>query len=368
MRILIALLSCALLVGCSSSTPGNKPAGGNTGGSKSAPVGGEPLGLTGGEENAGVLMNVREMNDMAKRSVELLGFFSSNDPRDWDRARRELRMIGKPFVPDDVEGLLKITEGKDPNKASLARLELARRGKIARVLQKLDSKKFSDWQAARSEIQRMGGDAIQYLIVALIHEFKGLKTLRYEWARKELVTIGDPARPYLLGYLQAADADPVLKDQCSATLAMMGTSGKAEFEKALESDNKWSRVAVAKGIAANGSPDLVPILTRLLAGDIDWEVRAEAAISLGKMKAKSAVPALVTALQEADEMVQRQSAKALGDIGATEAVSDLIAVIEREPSTRLSDWAVTALQKITGQKYGNEPAAWRAWWTTRSTR
>lgn len=358
MRFAVGILSFLLLVGCASNPEKPKP----------ERVGGDPIGQTGGKENENVIMNVREAQDTAHRSIELLGLFSSNDPHDWTRARNELRIIGKPFVPDDVEALMRVTEGTDANKAALARLELAKRGKIARVLQKLDSRKFEDWEAARFEISRMGGDSMPYLISALIMEFRSLKTMRYEWARKELIAIGDSAVPYLDGFLLANSTDVVLKDQVAVTLCAMGAKGRASLEHGVASPDKWTRVAVAKSIALANAPEHTDLVCRILSKDDAWEARAEAAVALDKLKAAEGIPLLIQSLKDPDNLVRRESAQALGALKAREAVPALIDVLEHDSGTRFAEVSNASLQAITGQKLGSDPGPWRSYWSSQGGR
>lgn len=366
----LALAAASFLAGCASDGTGANSA------ASQRPIGGEPIGAKLSEETEHVVMNVREMNELARQSVELLALFSSNNPKDWERARRDLRIIGKPFVPPDVEALMKFTEGADANKASMARMELGRRAKIARILQKLDSKKYDDWKAARFEIQRMGDDAVPYLVSALILEFRGMKQLRYEWARRELIAIGAPAIPYLEGFLLATpadrsdkkgDSDVILRDQCATTLCQMGDLGRPSIEKAVASDWRWVHVAVAKGIGNAPAPAFAPQLRRILIEDEAWEARAEAALAYGRLKLADGVPVLVQALKDPDSMVRRLACKALGETGSIDAAPALIAVLENEPQSAHSDAALGALIKISGMKYGPDAAPWRNWYQSKKT-
>ncbi len=342
--------------------------GGDTTPSSARPVGGEREGIKPPAETEHVIMNPREAKDLARRSIDLLAYFSSNDPKDWQRATRELRAIGKPFVPDDVEALMKIGEGQDPNKAALARVELARRGKIARVLQKLESKKYDDWKTARFEMQRMGGDGLDYLVSALTLKFRSVNTHQYEWARVELLAIGERSIPILREFLLAKGSDNVLREQCSITLCRLGPKGHAPILEAAAAKDRWTRVAAAKGIGVSDTEELAGSLKTMLLSDPAWEARAEAALAFGKMKSEAGVQPCIQALKDADSLVRREAARALGEIGSLDAVPALIEVLEKDPKSRHSELSMMSLQKISGLKYGPDPVQWKGWWGSRGGR
>ena len=63
-------------------------------------------------------------------------------------------------------------------------------------------------------------------------------------------------------------------------------------------------------------------------------------------------------LQDRNESVRWSAIKILSEIGDTQAVAPLIALVEQ--SKNATD-AVNALRAITGQGLGNDPAEWRNW-------
>ncbi|MGH6718054.1 MAG: HEAT repeat domain-containing protein, partial [Alphaproteobacteria bacterium] len=75
---------------------------------------------------------------------------------------------------------------------------------------------------------------------------------------------------------------------------------------------------------------------------------------------------LIAALADTDDAVRWQAAWSLGRLGDGGAVGPLIDVLgDRKPDVR---WFATwSLAEITGEAFGDDPDAWRAWWAARPT-
>jgi HEAT repeat protein len=102
----------------------------------------------------------------------------------------------------------------------------------------------------------------------------------------------------------------------------------------------------ALGESRSVSRETIPVLAEVLQ-DKDEEVGREAARALGKIGAVAAVPSLVVALSDAPEIVRISAAKALGRMGprATVAIPGLIAALEHADD-KVSDAAAEALLTI----------------------
>jgi hypothetical protein len=99
-------------------------------------------------------------------------------------------------------------------------------------------------------------------------------------------------------------------------------------------------------------------------GDKNSVIRWKAAETLGKVGDPRSVPRIAEALGKDDGTLAATYIDALADIGHPSAVPHLIARLE-DPSDRVREKVCGALWKITGQKLGNDPAAWRRWWEDR---
>lgn len=119
--------------------------------------------------------------------------------------------------------------------------------------------------------------------------------------------------------------------------------------------------------------DIPALIDTLLHGS-DHGARAKAAIRLGGFGARDGiVPALAQAMQE-DPTMRWAICEGLHAIGpdAMEAVPALIEALEDGCNSEDKTWCavergalVRTLPKITGQDFGEDAAAWRAWWEAR---
>ncbi len=106
----------------------------------------------------------------------------------------------------------------------------------------------------------------------------------------------------------------------------------------------------ATGALIKGTADPVP------------SVRAHAALALGMVKSRFAVPTLSSrCLLDAHPLVRYNAALALGHIKDPRASAALAETLARDADPGPRAAAAWALEAITGQKLGEDPVAWRAW-------
>lgn len=79
------------------------------------------------------------------------------------------------------------------------------------------------------------------------------------------------------------------------------------------------------------------VLVNFLTSSADPQIRARAALALGRIGDKSVVPALTSGLQDSSEDVRRLAAFALGEIADTTAVPALLAQLEQSPNPETID-------------------------------
>ena len=92
--------------------------------------------------------------------------------------------------------------------------------------------------------------------------------------------------------------------------------------------------------------------------DPEPQIRWRAAWALGRVGLYRG--ALVTALGDPEPRVAERAAWALGEAGERSAMDALIAALDH-PDARVTDAAQTALQAITGEAEPRDAAGWRAW-------
>lgn len=107
-------------------------------------------------------------------------------------------------------------------------------------------------------------------------------------------------------------------------------------EMIISSNNHDALMMIVTILAQNNDPQSIELLIRLIDpnyvqmvnGQVIndwWDVKVEAIIALGKMKAKEAVPALIKILQTSnDPIVKAYAAMALGQIGDKSAVDTML--------------------------------------------
>ena len=151
-------------------------------------------------------------------------------------------------------------------------------------------------------------------------------------------------------------ADPDLDVFRSAATALKTTGADpailtlAKFRPSID--------AVARAFELLRGPRTVPPLLEALK-DPDPAVRACAAEALGPFKAQEAFEPLLSLLDDPFPGVRAGAAHSLGSLGDRRAVPSLIGLLQ---DVRITPDISEALRKLTGQDFGESPAAWQAWW------
>lgn len=173
------------------------------------------------------------------------------------------------------------------------------------------------------------------------------------------------------------DPDWVVRREAAITLGEMGDERCVEPLAAALRDGDWQvREVAIEGIGQIGSP-AVDVLLKLLR---DWDVRKSAIVALGKIRdervleplmqqlrndefmedatdalvnlGEPALPGLIKALKDKEELVRKQAVIALGRIKSPEAIDPLIEMLQNKDwFTRLT--AAAALEAI-GDDRGRE--------------
>ncbi len=114
--------------------------------------------------------------------------------------------------------------------------------------------------------------------------------------------------------------------------------------------NKWQRREAIRNLGLNKDRGGISELIHSLKNDRDDNVRAFAALSLGKIKDKNSVGALIEALNDERLVVKIEAIRALGEIGEPEAIPTLLPLIENV-NPRLRCEVASCLGKL-GNKEG----------------
>lgn len=91
-------------------------------------------------------------------------------------------------------------------------------------------------------------------------------------------------------------------------------------------------------------------LTRSLTRDPSYKVRVQAALVLGKLGDRRAVPALLQALHDQNETVRGAAATSLGQLGDSAAADELMSASTADPSSFVRERAQQALAQVAAGK------------------
>lgn len=176
-------------------------------------------------------------------------------------------------------------------------------------------------------------------------------------------------------------------------LGRMEERGAAEPLRRLLRDRSASvRTAALESLGRLGAGEVANEVSRLLRRDESWEVRAEAAGTIGRLLGSEALPDLQAALGDRDARVRlaalegaerispdaacHWAVRGLGDpewiirctaaevlarSGGKEAVGPLIESLEDAEGRSIRD-ILNALGRLTGRRLGRDPGAWKVWW------
>jgi HEAT repeats len=107
-------------------------------------------------------------------------------------------------------------------------------------------------------------------------------------------------------------------------------------------------VALLLLMAGRASADKIDDLTRTLMQDPSYKVRVQAALVLGKLNDRRAVPALIQALHDENETVRGVAATSLGRIGDKAASNALMVASTSDSSEFVRGQAKKALELVAG--------------------
>lgn len=344
--------------------------------------------------------------------IQALEQFGSQDPEDWQEARNVLRRmegfqlnpgVGDPRTYEEASDLQLVewTLETDPTKATAARRELVRRGKMYRLVQ-VFLKPFhpTRWNLARDEIVMLGEDAKVLLAFTLLTQLMNTDRIRdWEHLRFYLGDLKETGVRVVTAYLEAnvegtwaeggkeiTPSGPVAEtplysphrvEQCLLSLIQMGDLGSATVQKMAGHRKPHVRKAVANSIGKAKAVAYLPILEYLVSSEADPDVRSAAALALGRMDVARdrAGPILLLALsREQEATVLDDIAKAVVTLRYDEAVPELIDLLDPRYPYPVNRAAMQALHAFlrpdlqTPRANPRTPAEWKAYWETVKSR
>ncbi|MBZ0171903.1 MAG: HEAT repeat domain-containing protein, partial [Phycisphaerales bacterium] len=134
------------------------------------------------------------------------------------------------------------------------------------------------------------------------------------------------------------------------------------YEDAARDEDAGVRQVGVRALGIHGQPEHAGLIIERL-GDEEWLVRMEAARALQRLHNEDAVVPLITRIRPEEEIqaaVRAEAAHALGQYRRPRVVQALIGALN-DPSLAVNHNTLSALETLTGQNLGYEPAEWLAW-------
>jgi hypothetical protein len=327
-----------------------------------------------------------------KRVLELLRYFEGRNEKQMDEAAIELLEMPKEMVQADLREHL--ARFQDPSTRAKAADDLRHISKRCRVLSCLESGEKEAWRFCFDTMVAAGPQETAYLVGALITRYRTAP----DWSRWMLMDVCvaapqvavpgivealmyEPDRKVVAHRFSAVVMDSGTRDALCSVLVFLpqppvssiqevATRGPVTTRKAMAKILQHAQVEDKDSGARSVPPWGLELLGGLLARDTNWEVRAQAADSLGRANdAVRALPLLVPGLKDGDYYVRKKSVESVGRYGAMAlpVLADIVDMLRKTPSmtqveerSSLEASIIAALRLVTGKAFV-EPGTWIAW-------
>ncbi|MBV8364982.1 MAG: HEAT repeat domain-containing protein [Candidatus Eremiobacteraeota bacterium] len=154
--------------------------------------------------------------------------------------------------------------------------------------------------------------------------------------REHSIRVPLPARPETFVFDPRADVLKTVKLDVPVEMLLRQLAAHAEV---------GARVAAARALAGNASPEAIDGLRGALKRDAFWGVQAEAAKALGAIKTDDARAALIAAVKVANPKARRAVAEALGEFRGEQACAALEPLAKSDRSYFVEAAAATSIGK-----------------------
>lgn len=244
--------------------------------------------------------------------------------------------IGLIGAEQAVEALIAVLHDEDGNLRQYAVRALGQTGSKSAVDALLIVLKGEDENLREEAIKALVQIGSNYVVGVLSNTLKKDNTLDHEQIIKILKAIGSQrAVEALLSILQSGDKDAYF----DAALALRSVGSEYAEEALLScinSDDADVRRNAVWMLNGSKTPEhVVATLVNVLIQDNNELVRRQAAETLGEIGSKSATDALIQALEnDIDERVRKAAAEALGHLGCDRGVDILLDILQNEEHAR----------------------------------
>jgi len=303
--------------------------------------------------------------DIGKAAVPtLIDLLNDNDPEARHWAGYYLAQLKDPR---SVESLAKALSTDDhPSVRSVAARALGRIKDERAIEPLMAALSDDDWNVRADSAVALGGMKVHGALEPIMGM---LKDRRYQVRRKALVAVG------AMEDTRAVEPIiPLLKDERSrvreaaadALGRLRDPRGVEPLLEALEDPSRFVRCQAAGALGQVGDARAVEALIRCSRSDTESVVRCRAISALSQIGDRRAVIPLIALLKSDNELVRRESAKALGGLHDSAAVEALIAALWDEWFP-VREEAAKSLACLTDQSFGIDPPRWLRWWEKRGS-
>jgi bilin biosynthesis protein len=156
---------------------------------------------------------------------------------------------------------------------------------------------------------------------------------------------------WVIGMFKRISVAPAVMVLLVAMYAAGEAAGQQDINKLIEqlgSEDTLSQLDALKALVDIGNPAVDPLINALTRHS-DYNVRKNAAITLGMLEASRAVPHLINALNSENSLIRMCSAWALGEIGDESAIDNLCRAL-KDSAWTVRMRAAEALGRIGNNK------------------
>lgn len=296
----------------------------------------------------------------AKYAADLFILLGSESSEERKKAQEGLKQL---TMPVHLAHLMSDLTNSDKRIADAARDALVREGKTIKALERFEIPSLSEWNKARQALVQLGPEALIAMVQLLTYKFLATDMVIHTWAREQISSSGKAVlKPALMVLKSIKNADIIR--QLTLSIAEMGGIAEGAVMDIINSPDSSLTVSLTMidSLGESGMDYWIDKLGEMMLKDARWQVRAEAALSLGKFVDDRSYDYVIKGLNDPDDFVKQNSIKALGLIRDLACLPTLISLLDRTDKPELIDAALVSLNQITGKRLGGRPEVWKRWW------
>jgi HEAT repeat protein len=211
---------------------------------------------------------------------------------------------------------------------------------------------------AMMELAKLGPKAAPAapFLIGLLRDDASLVGMKPEYAKEliqeDIYVLSGGGKIYFPGAEQSAAEN---------ALARIGVAAIGSLKSALKDPAGSIRSGAITALALMQAPAAVEVLLAALK-DPKFGDRAKAAASIGYAKDARVLEILLGMARDRDAAVREGAARGLGRRKDPKGIGVLVPALKDE-NKGVREAAASALQKITGQEFGDDAAKWEEWWS-----